>query len=231
MPYKCSRDRNIITPADVQFVLRFSVVHSSIANNFNPLLFAFVNDSFPLKFTNGHKRRVAPTTQSTALFLFLSCFSLYLPSRLCSFSVILAWNMISRNVKNDNHRARRNNSTRSLERLWEKEQRHTVTLRSYLLIFILRRVSSLRDSSSNRKPCAQYFAFLTDSLVRRTECPRRMSLDWSCAPPAFAIPGRCALIANPIRAVWTETRWQIDSSSVQRLPEMQLKVYRFETVN
>lgn len=144
----------------MQFVLRFSVVHSSIANNFNPFLFAFVNDSFPLKFTNGHKRRVAPTTQSAALFLFLSCFSLYLPSHLCSFSVILAWNMISRNVENDNHRARRNNSTRSLERLWEKEQRHTVTLRSRLLIFILRRVSALRDSSSNRNPCAQYFAFL-----------------------------------------------------------------------
>ena len=42
-------------------------------NNFNPLLFAAVNDSFPLKFTNGHKRRVAPTAQSAALFLFLSC--------------------------------------------------------------------------------------------------------------------------------------------------------------
>ena len=39
-------------------------------------------------------------------------------------------------------------------------------------------------------------------------------------------PGRCALIANPIRAVWTETRWQIDSSSVERLAEMQLKGYR-----
>ena len=73
----CNKAKNIITPADVYAYIHTYVrtyVKLALAiqrgaqlyrcNNFNPLLFAAVNDSFPLKFTNGHKRRVAPTAQS-----------------------------------------------------------------------------------------------------------------------------------------------------------------------
>lgn len=57
-------------------------LHSSIANNFNPLLFASVNDSFPLKFTNGHKRCV--TQAGTQSCRFVPLFPLPSVLHLCS---------------------------------------------------------------------------------------------------------------------------------------------------
>lgn len=73
----------------------------------------------------------------------------------------------------------------------------------------------------------RYFTFLREFFrLWRIERSGGMNFLVVCPWCARDIPIGCALIANPIRVVWTETRWQIDSSSVERLAEMQLKGYR-----
>lgn len=101
-------------------------MHSSIANNFNPLLFTPVNDSFPLKFTNGHKRCVTPLCSS------FSC----PPTPPCStfvlYAVISAWNVISRNVGGVTGITRA-----AFQKMREREWKHECLRSSF---FISRRV-------------------------------------------------------------------------------------------
>lgn len=134
----------------------------------------------------------------------------------------LTWNVISRNKLAAINRCRKSKqfSKRSLRWHLFISSELCGSIKFFLIwniIFMISETFSIEISEKRKR--VRYSTFVQESfLLWRKDELRGLS--------ARDIPIGCALIANPIRVVWTETRWQIDSSSVERLAEMQLKGYR-----